>query len=128
MIHFKKIGYNHVLKDAGHNLYQVHGEGYLKVNKSLANSFYYLIHKWYTPYMTVLVISSGEVFQRHRKTNRSHTTHSDLFPELVMSDYRVKNRGTIISYIHPMIMIGIINYPYLLLNKPWKFKPRLCIH
>ena len=34
---FKKIGYNRFLKDYGHNLHQVHGEGYFKVPKLMTN-------------------------------------------------------------------------------------------
>ena len=60
LIHsFKKIGYNRFLEDAGHNLNQVYGEGYLRVPKSLPESSYALINTCYTPYTTVKIISKG---------------------------------------------------------------------
>ena len=80
LIHsFNKIGYNRFLKYTGHNLNQVRGEVYLKFPKSFKDSSYSLIHTLYKPSMTSTVISPVEVFQRHRKTYRIHTTHSDLF-------------------------------------------------
>ena len=50
--------------------------------KSLTDSSYDLIHTWYTPSRTVTIISPCEVFKGHRKTYRSHTTHSDLLSRI----------------------------------------------
>ena len=80
MIHiFKKIIYNNILKDAGHNLHQVRGEGYLKVPKSLTESSSAIINTWYTPSTPVTVISPVEFCQIHHKTYRKYTTNSYLF-------------------------------------------------
>ena len=46
----------------------------MKVPKSFNDSYYDLIHTWYTPSMLLTVISPGGVCQRHCNIYRSHTT------------------------------------------------------
>ena len=72
----------------------------------MIDSYYDLIHAWYTPYMPVIVILLGEVCQRYRKTYRSHTDHSDLLSRIgCVRLHGFIKRVALLSYLNSVRVI-----------------------
>eukprot|EP00957_Ditylum_brightwellii_P079571 6049975-Ditylum_brightwellii.AAC.1 len=56
-------------------VHKVIGEGHIKIPNG--DGSYSRVHVWYTPTMSTIILSLGEVVQRHQKLYKANTIYCD---------------------------------------------------